>query len=38
MVDNANPGETTKLVAGDVVHFEEGTANISTTPSKAKCK
>ena len=39
VVDNLKPGEVTKLSAGDVIHFEEGTANVSTTPvGKAKCK
>ena len=37
VVDNTKPGETTKLNAGDVIHFAEGTQNISTTPGKAKC-
>ena len=36
--DNTEPGNITKLVAGDVIHFEEGTRNISTTPGKGKCK
>jgi hypothetical protein len=38
IVDNASPDKTTKLVAGDVIHFEEVTSNITTTPSKGKGK
>lgn len=40
VVDNTKPGETTKIRTGDVIHFEEGTANVSTAAGtgKAKCK
>lgn len=35
-MDNANPDQIAKLKAGDVIHVEEGTSNVTTTPSKAK--
>ena len=36
--DDSKPDEVTKLVAGDVLHVDQGTHNTLTTPSKAKGK
>ena len=34
--DDSKPDEVIKLVAGDVLHIENGTHNTFTTPNKAK--
>jgi len=34
--DESKPGEITKLVAGDVIHIDEGTHLTFSTPNKAK--
>jgi len=36
VVDNSKPDEVAKLVAGDVIHYEAGTTNLSSSPSKCK--
>ena len=34
--DKSKPGEITKLVAGDVLHIDQGMSYIITTPKYAK--